>query len=532
MAAPKKRTPSSFYFTSQYKAPFHRNEDRISQIDFRTFDPFVPEARQTVANCKKHRRQRHELSDKCKHVLAIIDAQERLLSTRPETQQLAGYSAQGAPMKKPEISVEFGDGIPEIAKEYVKFWVEQSGMVNEPFSRQYDVHTIQDEHNHPEKPSIVLMVPFEDVDTIDENKMGVVIRTFFEQPKEFSMKHKVGNVRIYSINKKTHEEDALGYLNHLPVKVIGKEIITANLKKAERVKVNPEEEAKRREQDIEYEINQFKYKWDRAMEYEEKIKELKQNPNINPEEWKRLEDKVWGLKNEARSSQRSAERMLNELPESQELAQKKKQLRDMKHIREDRDKTVKYKETQSGILRDMLSPEKNIAPNRMGEGTNPIGYAMQAAETPFRATANIVGALVNRRIARKEKEEQDEFDRMAREIENLENQPPGEKVHVNLTEEEKRQEKPKPPRMSTEPLVPKNEYLNTNQMLTTALGSEATTQPVKQSDENVNFGQEEMDIDVDNQKKLPETPKFEEKTAQYLNTSDLIIIAKLKRRGI
>jgi hypothetical protein len=39
------------------------------------------------------------------------------------------------------------------------------------------------------------------------------------------------------------------------------------------------------------------------MEYEEKIKELKQNPNINPEEWKRLEDKVWGLKNEARSSQ-------------------------------------------------------------------------------------------------------------------------------------------------------------------------------------------------------------------------------------
>ena len=116
---PSNRIPKSYYFSRLYSDPFHQDEERLTQTKLMNFDPFAPENRQSVANCKKHRRQRHELSDKCKHVLAIVDAQERLLSVKTTNTGADNMNNENN-MGDTDISIEFGDGIPEIAKEYIK----------------------------------------------------------------------------------------------------------------------------------------------------------------------------------------------------------------------------------------------------------------------------------------------------------------------------------------------------------------------------------------------------------------------------
>lgn len=424
---PNKRLPSKFYFRSQYSAPFHRNVDRLGAIDIRTFDPYDPKSRQTVANCKKHRRQRHDLSDKCKHVLAIVDAQERLLSTRPEALQSAGYSAQGAQMQAPEISIEFGDGVPEIAKEYVKFWIEQSGMVKEPFSRQYDVHDIKDEHNHSEKPSIVLMVPYEETDITDEKQMLNLIKIFFQHPKEFANKFKIGNIRIYSTNKKTHEEDAVGYLNHLPVKIIGQEIITKNLQKATVSKDKYIDYMNDQYNDI---ITEYRTIIGDGIRLKDKMKEKKNaiENEKDPDKIKTMQDeyekmsmrhsdryeKIRNLGSRASSHYEK----INQIKGSPIIDAQKKKIADMQRtlkaeesIEEKAKKDKEHTDKQKNIIGDMLSLENNIAENRMGEGTNPIGYAMQVAETPVKAINNLISGAVNVVLAQKERKIEEEKQR-------------------------------------------------------------------------------------------------------------------------
>jgi hypothetical protein len=559
MATNQRRHPKSFHFSSQYKSPFHRNEDRLSQIDFRTFDPFVPESRQTVANCKKHRRQRHELSDKCKHVLGVVDAQEKLLSTRPETQQLAGYSAQGATMRKPEISIEFGDDVPEIAKEYVKFWIEQSGMVKEPFSRQYDVHNLKDEHNHLEKPSVVLMTPFVDVDVTDENRSMALIRAFFEHPKEFAMKNKVGNLRIYSTNKKTHEEDAAGYLNHLPIKIVGKEMITKNLQK---VVTDPTEE-----DEIEYLADEIKSSQEHYNEIEVEIKQVEDEINSAKDDKSRNElsgrkrrlDKeknTWG------NIYANNSKKLWEIKGTPDINERKRKIAELKQKIKEENKTRaqnkrdrEYSTKQSKILRDMLSPENNIAPNRLGEGTNPIGYAMQAAETPFRATANILTQLVNRRMAQKEKRQEDEYHARLEDLATEEEELAGIKpphfvpkkqdldfLHgMGQTSPPSGPSSPPPGGKTSEPIIMGGEVGPESRIRTADIDEPPDSRVAG------GVGDETIANEVrlpSNRRKNKEKPRTKvtsdigytinpkNKSEKYLNSSGLIIIAKLKQRGI
>jgi len=544
-----KRLPSSFHFKSQYSAPTHRNEDRLSQVDFRTFDPFVPEARQTVANCKKHRRQRHELSDKCKHVLAIVDAQERLLSTRPEAQQSVGYSAQGAPMNKPEISIEFGDGIPEIAKEYVKFWIEQSGMVKEPHSRQYDVHTIEDQHNHSEKPSIVLMAPFIDTDMTDENKSKAFIRAFFEQPNEFAAKNKVGNLRIYSTNKKTYEEDAVGYLNYLPIKIIGKEVITKNLQKTnverEGLRVNPTTNLEEWTNLTENRIRTSKRK---MAEAEENLK--------NPPEGKtpeQMQDKFNAAKKEYLHLTDQYQEFASE-PMKREISTKRRQLRAKENAKEEHKKTKEYRDKQEKIFTDMLSVENNVAPNRMGEGTNPLGYAVQAAETVPRTALNVINQLVSRSLAQKERKEELEYQEKMKEIDSMENDLKNTKFTIPESPEQRETPKAPPGKATEESVGEEKEPIFNPTTINSSNVEEKTEQgvgdlPITAASEIEQPAQQSIQKPpIVSEKKAPKTPSEEqikarsedvhrrfsgkEASAKYLNTSDMIIIAKLKRRGV
>jgi hypothetical protein len=540
MPTKNNRLPKSFYFSSQYKAPFHRNEDRLNQIDFRTFDPFVPESRQTVANCKKHRRQRHELSDKCKHVLAVVDAQERLLSTRPEAQQAAGYSAQGSTMHKPDISIEFGDGIPEIAKEYVKFWIEQSGMVKEPYSRQYDVHNIKDQHNHAEKPSIVLMAPFMETDITDENQLTMAIRSFFENPKIFAAKGKVGNLRIYSINKKTHEEDAVGYLNHLPIKIIGKETITKNLQKAERVREDNEPpiiNLEDRQENVEEGVDIYKDKI-------ENIQYRIDNPMEGDAPEYVLRERLFQTKTRYYNLLDDYQEFASE-PEKQRISTEKRKLKSDMDAVEQHKKASEYNNKQRKILMNMLSPENNIPPTRTNDPYI-FSPAVQVAEAPFRIAANLIGGLVDRKMAQKEHDEETGFENRMKQIHmdeqtlrNTEYSPstsgkkeeedePFQRIRTEEKEGKEKQAKTPPaqgqrkeePAFEVDSSKMKQNPIGAGGLVSEAQRVNAKQKPAKPRHsghpESPEFGQESINLS----------------SRKYLNTSDLIIIAKLKRGGI
>jgi hypothetical protein len=409
---PTKRIPKSYYFSRLYSKPFHRNVDRIAQVDFRTFDPFVPENRQTVANCKKHRRQRHELSDKCKHVLAIVDAQENLLAVKPLVpgQQITGNGEE----KTTEISIEFGDGIPEIAKEYIKFWLTSSGLVNKPYSRQYDVHNIKDEHNHSESPSIVMMVPFEDLPKIQEKGKEEIFGAFNKNPREFARKFKIGNVRIYSTNKVTGEEDALGLKDYLPLKIVGSELIGKDLKKATVYRGDDPLKYSGYENDLKH----IDLKQRTIEQLEQELFDLpedtknynKQKLNIEnriANERDRLKKLVQGV--EGGLSNQDKKELLDSidaqgdvLHEEISVYEKKKQ------NKENRDKELE-------ILSQLLSPEANIAENRGKSGTDPIGRALQVAETAIKAPMNVLNVITQRK-EQKEKEKNDELQNQLRDL--------------------------------------------------------------------------------------------------------------------
>jgi len=523
---PKKRTPSSFYFSSLYEDPFHRDEDRISQIDFRTFDPFVPEARQTVANCKKHRRQRHELSDKCKHVLAIIDTQEKLLSTKPEAAQMAGYSAQGAPMEKPEISIEFGDGIPEVAKEYVKFWIERSGMVREPFSRQYDVHNIKDEHNHAEKPSIVMMVPFMDIEVADENQFNSIFQVFFQNPKEFAAKYPVGNVRIYSVNKKTNEEDAVGYADSLPIKIVGQEIIGKNLRKARTIKYDPEVEMKveaepdEREERLTYE-QLFREKEGR---FQNALKDIDENIARFPEGPNR--DNLLRERKKLIDNYQRDFVSLTEKQRKYDAERKKQEVENLKERKENEANREKEKSTIRTIF------ENSIPPNRVSNDGNlhPMGRSIQVAEAGVKAPLAALQSMIANRQKQIDEKKLAEDERLRQEAKQLkleelapirppevrgapeakrimdERKPYGREMSV-LSGETVGEPKPEPKQ------IPKKEIKPESPILPTAQHAKGY-----------------MDIEREKREEMPSESDLGKST--YLNTRDFIIICRLKNKGM
>lgn len=410
---PKSRVPKSYYFSRLYSQPFHRNVDRIAQVDFRTFDPFVPENRQTVANCKKHRRQRHELSDKCKHVLAIVDAQENLLTVKPQGTTVQQQSGTNAPQKT-DISIEFGDGIPETAKEYIKYWITNSGLVKKPYSRTYDVHGIKDEHNHSEIPSVVMMVPFEELPKIDESGMKKIFDEFNADPISYSRRNKVGNVRIYSTDKISGETDALGLKEFLPLKIMGSEIIGKDLKKA----YISDESGNRKRVGYNEELAQLEINYKLLNSLKQKLLEL-------PEDDIKYEDRKLSLEKKIVDESVKMKKMINSIKESLNRDQKEELLEvldaDEELLNEQLAAKDKQRENKDNrrkeleILTNLLSPENNIAPNRGKSGTDPIGRAIQIVETATKIPTNIVGAI-NEGIQLKEKMKDDELKQQVKDL--------------------------------------------------------------------------------------------------------------------
>lgn len=403
---PTNRVPKSYYFSRLYSQPFHRNVDRIAEVDFRTFDPFVPENRQTVANCKKHRRQRHELSDKCKHVLAIVDAQENLLTVKPQGTNVQQQS-EGGNSQKTDISIEFGDGIPETAKEYIKYWLTNSGLVKKPYSRTYDVHGIKDEHNHSDMPSVVMMVPFEELPKIDQTGMKKIFDEFNSDPVKYSRQNKVGNVRIYSTNKISGDSDALGLKEFLPLKIVGSEVIGKDLKKA----YITDEFGNKKKVGYSEELAQLEMKYKSLNSLKQKLLELPEDDIKYEEKRMALETKIVDeslkmkkLINNVKEniSRDEKDELLGMLDSDEELLQDQLDIKDKKR----QNKENRQKELE--ILTNLLSPENNIAPNRGKSGTDPIGRAIQIAETATKIPLNIVNA-VGETIKLKEQKKEDEL---------------------------------------------------------------------------------------------------------------------------
>lgn len=464
---PKKRSPSSYYFKNLYSAPFHQNVDRIGQVNLRTFDPFVPESRQTVANCKKHRSQRHNLSDKCKHVLSIVDSQEGLLAVKPMTVG-EGIASQGGIQQKTEISIKFGDGIPETAKEYIKNWIEQSGMVNKPYSRQYDVHNLKDEQAHGDKPYVVMMAPFEDLSKLQEKQLPQLFASFNENPRKFSKKYKVGNVRIYSVDKISGEDDAMGFKNYLPLKIVGKEMIGKNLKKSnELIKaagavqqptsgvyvdgvletpknktiMSPERAAK--QEHLERKVASINHHMEELKRNANIVQKLKKelSRSTDDAQKKLIEGKIHRLEEKNINSEdvifnnkefirtnydkdkveeilRPLEERYNDLSFKIDMAERKR-------------KTKENHTKQRKIISDLVNPNKNLAANRGKSGMDPIGRALQVVETGAKSGINIINAVKEQGILN-EKKDLDALENEAkdtkRKIEQAKKQPGGTRV--------------------------------------------------------------------------------------------------------
>lgn len=221
----EKAETNSAYFRRLYSQPFHQDKERLKETNLIDFDPFSSENRQSVANCKKHRRQRHELSDKCRYVLGIVDSWERLLSLQAPIQ-----TQEGVTMPHIEISITFGDGIPEMAKEYVKYWLTNSDIVKDPYGRIYDIRSIDDE-THGKKDYVLMLVPFENTPTVNIEDVESLFDTFMHRPETVANDIKVGNVKVFSKLKETRESDALGFKDVLPVKIIGDEVVGQDMKK-------------------------------------------------------------------------------------------------------------------------------------------------------------------------------------------------------------------------------------------------------------------------------------------------------------
>lgn len=434
---PSKRNPKSYYFSRLYSEPFHRDEKRLSQINLLNFDPFAPENRQSVANCKKHRRQGHELSDKCKHVLAIIDAQEKLLSVKPPDTGAGNKMNNNGNLKDTDISIKFGDGIPEIAKEYIKNWISKSGLIQLPYSRIYDVHEIRDDQNRDDLPSIVMLVPMiDDVSLLeDETILNKLFEEFKKDPIEFSKKFKVGNVRIYSRNKSTGEHDALGLKNYLPLKIIGNKFIGKDLKKAVIENIDVDflgEKLENVSPDILTDINEIKTRIKEyslkekklhkkreefesiLREYPKKIEELelkirdKKSKNIDFSEEKSNIDKLNDQINDAKENlekleieavknqkyKNTIDQKINSLGSKLSKENNKKIINEYKEKMSKLDEEIeeikeeiKYRENQkikakilNTAFSDVIAPQK-VKTGPINPDINPIGIAMQIAET-------------------------------------------------------------------------------------------------------------------------------------------------------
>lgn len=363
----KKKSPRAPWFSSQYSNPFHQDTKRLERVDFTNFDPYVPENRQVVANCKKHRRQRHNLSDKCKSVLSIIDFQERLLSV--EGAQIPGQPSQaGVAEVKADILIRFGNGIPEISKEYIKHWISSSGIVQEPYSREYDVHTMDDSHKHKNRFTVILNVPFFRAEGITPEETKQIIEAYMENPEGFEEKFKVKPVYLYGRNKVSGEDDAFGVdIEGVPGPIAiveGRDVKPINKANVRTTSVyDPEDK------DFYNRMTPREFK--HYIDYQE---HERANPAAQAKETREEEKRV---KEESKTQQ-----------EAEENAIKLKRLR------------------QKQILTDLMDPHKYVAPlSVQGGWTNPLGQTLRLLESGGKTLGTIGEHLYDTAEYRNKKEE-------------------------------------------------------------------------------------------------------------------------------
>ncbi len=357
---------------------FHRDEDRINTIDFRYFDPFTPENRQTVANCKKHSKQKHQLSDKCKHILAILNVQENMLTIDSDDNTM-GYSAQGNTPQASEISIDFGDGIPEVGKEYIKRWISNSGMIDNPFSMEYHVHSIDKDTHDINDPHVIMAIP--NTDDIEPVKVDETINNFYKNPKDFT--NNILKVKIYSRMKDTKEKNALGFQIKNPNEKTVAVII------GDKVMINSEDINKARKatgmgwykppkedtdydsilSDLEEKILNYQNMAENAKKYTDKEK-YEDIAEALYDKYKKIE------------SDKKSEEVKGELEEDigteREITDQ-----DIKNREKDLNRS-KVNELESAMDFGSYIPENDIGP-----WTNPIGQTLRALKTPFKSREHI-----------------------------------------------------------------------------------------------------------------------------------------------
>jgi len=164
------------------------------------FDPFDPRNRQIVANCKKHRTQRHNLSDKCKKVLSMVDAAERERAGKGKKQTRGAGSGMpytdlnvvwtGGRKKCPHEKI-YGEELTDSEKYYtdvfIKGRMEKEGK--DPYGAQYEARPANC-YGFRQKNTMYGHAPIFDTTKMREQQVKQLLNEFFRDPKAFEAKYK------------------------------------------------------------------------------------------------------------------------------------------------------------------------------------------------------------------------------------------------------------------------------------------------------------------------------------------------------
>lgn len=164
------------------------------------FDPWAKDNRQIVANCKKHRTQGHTLSEKCKKILAMVDAQERARGGKAKEEEGKGVGS-GAPYTDLNVAwgsgrddcshkEQFGSDLTESEKYYsdidIKAHAGKTG--DDPFKQKHKVRPANC-YGHRCKGCRYVTAPIFDTAKMKEQKTKQLLNDFFKDPKAFMRMH-------------------------------------------------------------------------------------------------------------------------------------------------------------------------------------------------------------------------------------------------------------------------------------------------------------------------------------------------------
>ncbi len=163
------------------------------------FDPEAPENRQIVANCKKHKTQKHNLSDKCKKVLSMVEAGGRDRAGKKK-QQTRG-SGRGMPYTDLEMvwgsgrekcphKEKYGDKLTESEKYYADIFtkgrMEKKGQ--DPYANMYEARPANC-YGFRQKNTMYGHAPIFDTTQMREQQIKQLLTEYFRDPKAFEAKY-------------------------------------------------------------------------------------------------------------------------------------------------------------------------------------------------------------------------------------------------------------------------------------------------------------------------------------------------------